>query len=51
MEDNCERCFPHWRELSAEDEEELMVRRLYRVTDTCIPEDVAVLPLERGLAR
>ena len=28
-----------------------MVRHLYRVTDTCIPEDVAVLPLEKGLAR
>ena len=33
---------PDYRELSAEDEEELMVRHLYRVTDTCIPEDVAV---------
>ena len=38
-----------YRELSAEDEEELMVRHLYRVTDTCIPEDVAVLPLEKAL--
>ena len=26
-----------------------MVRHLYRVTDTCIPEDVAVLPLEKAL--
>ena len=49
MEDNCERRFPPWRELSAEDEEALMVRHLYRVTDTCIPEDVAVLPLEKAL--
>ena len=40
---------PHYRELSAEDEEELMVRHLYRVTDTCIPEDVAVRPLEKAL--
>ena len=38
-----------YRELSAEDEEELMVRHLYRVTDTCIPEDVAVRPLEKAL--
>ena len=38
-----------YRELSAEDEEKLMVRHLYRVTDTCIPEDVAVLPLEKAL--
>ena len=40
---------PDYRELSAEDEEELMVRHLYRVTDTCIPEDVAVRPLEKAL--
>jgi deoxyhypusine synthase len=40
---------PHYRELSAKDEEKLMVRHLYRVTDTCIPEDVAVLPLEKAL--
>jgi deoxyhypusine synthase len=49
VEDNRNRSFPHYRELSAEDEEELMMRRLYRVTDTCIPEDVAVLPLEAAL--
>jgi deoxyhypusine synthase len=49
VEDNHNRSFPHYRELSAEDEEELMMRRLYRVTDTCIPEDVAVLPLEAAL--
>jgi deoxyhypusine synthase len=47
--DNHNRCFPHYRELSAEDEEELMRQHLYRVTDTCIPEDVAVLPLEKAL--
>jgi deoxyhypusine synthase len=49
VEDNHNKCFPHYRELSAEDEEELMVRHLYRVTDTCIPEDVAVLPIEKAL--
>jgi hypothetical protein len=30
---------PHYRELSAEDGEKLRVRHLYRVTDTCIPEE------------
>ena len=49
VDDNHNRSFPPYRELSAEDEEELMVRRLYRVTDTCIPEDVAVRPLEAAL--
>ena len=42
---------PHYRELSAKDEEKLMVRHLYRVTDTCIPEDEAVRRLEKGGAR
>jgi deoxyhypusine synthase len=51
VEDNCIKRFPPYRELSAKDEEELMVRHLYRVTDTCIPEDVAVLPLEKALRR
>ena len=48
-EDNYCRHFPQYRELSAEDEEELMVRHLYRVTDTCIPEEEAVRPLEGAL--
>ena len=42
---------PHYRELSAEDEEKLMVRHLYRVTDTCIPEEEAVWPPGKGRAR
>jgi deoxyhypusine synthase len=50
-EDNYDRRFPQYRELSAEDEEELMVRRLYRVTDTCIPEEEAVRPLEGALLK
>jgi len=49
VEDNCNRRFPNYRELSAEDEEELTVRHLYRVTDTCIPEDQAVKPVEAAL--
>ena len=48
-DDNYCKHFPHYRELSAEDEEELMVRHLYRVTDTCIPEEEAVRPLEGAL--
>ncbi len=31
---------PHWRALSAADEESLYKRGLNRVTDTCIPEDI-----------
>ena len=50
-EDNYCRHFPQYRELSAEDEEELMVRHLYRVTDTCIPEEEAVRPLGKCLAQ
>ena len=49
VDDNYNKHLPNYRELSAEDEEALMVRHLYRVTDTCIPEDVAVLPLEKAL--
>jgi deoxyhypusine synthase len=37
---------PHYRELSAKDEEKLMVQQLFRVTDTCIPEEEAVRRLE-----
>ena len=42
---------PHYRELSAKDEEKLMVRHLYRVTDTCIPENKAVRRLERAVLK
>jgi deoxyhypusine synthase len=31
---------PHYRELSAKDEEDLLLQKMNRVTDTCIPEDV-----------
>ena len=40
---------PHYRELSAEHEEKLMARSLYRVTDTCIPEEEAVRRLESAV--
>ena len=37
---------PHYRELTAEDEELLLARHLNRVTDTCIPEEEAIRRLE-----
>jgi deoxyhypusine synthase len=40
---------PHYRELSVQDEEKLAVRQLFRVTDTCIPEEEAVRRLEGAL--
>jgi deoxyhypusine synthase len=38
---------PHYRELTAVDEEELLSRHLNRVTDTCIPEEEAIRRIER----
>jgi deoxyhypusine synthase len=40
---------PHYRELSAKDEERLMLGQLFRVTDTCIPEGEAVRRLESAV--
>ena len=40
---------PDYRELSAKDEEKLMARELFRVTDTCIPEEEAVRRLESAV--
>lgn len=40
---------PGYRELTAEQEEELLERRLNRVTDTCIPEEEAMRRLESVL--
>jgi len=37
---------PHYRQLTAEDEEELLSRHLNRVTDTCIPEEEAIRRIE-----
>lgn len=37
---------PHYRELSASDEEALLARHLNRVTDTCIPEHEAMRRIE-----
>ncbi|HEY5645001.1 MAG TPA: deoxyhypusine synthase family protein, partial [Pseudomonadales bacterium] len=37
---------PHYRELSADDEEKLLSRHLNRVTDTCIPEEEAIRRIE-----
>ena len=40
---------PHYRDLSAADEQALLDRHLNRVTDTCIPEEEAMRRLERIL--
>lgn len=40
---------PHYRELSAHDEEKLLQRHLNRVTDTCIPEHTAIRRIEKKL--
>lgn len=37
---------PHYRELTADDEEALLARHLNRVTDTCIPEEEAIRRIE-----
>jgi deoxyhypusine synthase len=39
---------PHYRELSAEDEVELLNRHMNRVTDTCIPEGEAMRRIEKA---
>ena len=40
---------PNYRELTAEDEEELLGRHLNRVTDTCIPEEEAIRRIENEI--
>jgi deoxyhypusine synthase len=40
---------PNYRELSPQQEEELLKRHLNRVTDTCIPEEEAIRRIERGV--
>jgi deoxyhypusine synthase len=37
---------PHWRDLSAHDEQALLDRHMNRVTDTCIPEEEAMRRIE-----
>ena len=37
---------PHWRDLSAQDEQALLERHMNRVTDTCIPEEEAMRRIE-----
>src|SRR5438046_6572720 len=38
---------PNYRELNPQQEEELLRRHLNRVTDTCIPEEEAIRPIQR----
>jgi deoxyhypusine synthase len=40
---------PHYRHLTAEDEEALLARHLNRVTDTCIPEEEAIRRIEKAI--
>ncbi len=40
---------PHYRDLTANDEEKLLARHLNRVTDTCIPEEEAIRRLEKAV--
>src|SRR5882762_4387993 len=40
---------PNYRELSPQQEEELLGRHLNRVTDTCIPEEEAIRRIERAV--
>ncbi|WP_347158639.1 deoxyhypusine synthase family protein [Pontibacter chitinilyticus] len=42
---------PHYRELSAADEEALLGRHMNRVTDTCIPEEEAMRRLEHTVLK
>ena len=42
---------PHYRDLTPEDEQELLDRHMNRVTDTCIPEMEAMRRLEKRDAR
>ncbi len=40
---------PRWRDLTPDDEEDLLGRHLNRVTDTCIPEEEAMRRMERAV--
>lgn len=40
---------PHYRDLTAQDEEVLLSRHLNRVTDTCIPEEEAIRRIEKAI--
>ena len=40
---------PHYRDLTAQDEQDLLDRHMNRVTDTCIPEEEAMRRLEAAL--
>lgn len=42
---------PHYRDLTAADEQRLLDRHLNRVTDTCIPEEEAMRRIERVVLR
>jgi deoxyhypusine synthase len=42
---------PHWRNLTPQDEADLLAQGFNRVTDTCIPEEQAMRKIERAINR
>jgi len=42
---------PHYRNLTAQDEQDLLARHMNRVTDTCIPEEEAMRRIEREVLK
>jgi deoxyhypusine synthase len=48
---DCYERVPHYRELSASDEQALLERHMNRVTDTCIPEGEAMRRIEAAVLR
>src|SRR5207245_4768451 len=48
---DCYERVPHYRSLSAQDEQALLERHMNRVTDTCIPEGEAMRRIEKAVLR
>src|SRR5205085_2089006 len=48
---DCYERVPHYRHLSAQDEQALLDRHMNRVTDTCIPEGEAMRRIEKAVLR
>jgi deoxyhypusine synthase len=42
---------PHWRDLTPDDEQQLLEKHMNRVTDTCIPEEEAMRRIESVILR
>jgi deoxyhypusine synthase len=48
---DCYERVPHYRQLTAQDEQTLLERHMNRVTDTCIPEGEAMRRIEKAVLR